>query len=381
MPDTRDRAFALGSDHATAIGGGRVRHSRPEHVQVDRRLFPVPVEPPLVSIIVTAHNYGRFIADCLNSVFAQTYPRIECIVVDDCSDDDTPTIVDGLLGGWNDPRFSYHRLPRNLGQLGAQVEGFDRSEGEFVVFLDADDLLFPGFVGRHLFVHHNIETPVGFTSSDQWTITADGQLLAKHHTDLVSRLYSDEGVAVRVEEANADAPDGAAPVDGLLFPFWMNDDHSHAWLWGTQSTMMYRRTLLGLILPRASAGLDAFRTCADFYLVRLGQLIGGSFVFREALGCYRRHGSNNFTTNGIIAARMQTGDMRNHPTTEAFKALALQVLADRKDAFASVLGGERFDDITRFIRGLRADTFSPAASGSLLQRLWTRLVAREGKLS
>ncbi len=154
MPDTRDRTLASGSDH----------------VQAARRLFPVPVEPPLVSIIVTAHNYGRFVADCLNSVFAQTHPRIECIVVDDCSDDDTPAVVEGLLAGWNDPRFSYHRLSRNVGQLGAQVEGFARSKGEFVVFLDADDLLFPDFVARHLFVHHNLETPVGFTSSNQWTI-------------------------------------------------------------------------------------------------------------------------------------------------------------------------------------------------------------------
>ncbi len=157
--------------------------------------------------------------------------------------------------------------------------------------------------------------------------------------------------------------------------------HSRAWVWGTQSTMMFRRTLLGLILPQTSAGLDAFRTCADFYLVRLGQLIGGSFVFREALGCYRRHGGNNFTTNGIIAARMQTGDMRAHPTTEALKTLTLQVLSERKDDFVSALGGERFDEVTRFIRGLRADTFSPGARGSLLQRLWTQLVARDGKVS
>ncbi len=76
---------------------------------------------------------------------------------------------------------------------------------------------------------------------------------------------------------------------------------------------MFRRALLAMILPSSPSDAQGFRTCSDFYIVRFGQLIGGSFVFREALGCYRRHGANNFSRNGLIAARMQTGDMRRHP--------------------------------------------------------------------
>src|SRR5262249_52969109 len=161
----------------------------------------------------------------------------------------------------------------------------------FVVFVDADDLLFPHFIERHLFVHHNIETAVGFTSSNQWTIARDGQLLSKSHSDLVSRIYSDEGIDIDV----TDSERKSSPASGVLFPFWDAAEYPTWWVWGTQSTMMFRRPLLAMILPSSPLDADDFRVCADFYTVQLGQLIGGSFVFREALGCYRRHGSNNFS--------------------------------------------------------------------------------------
>src|SRR5262245_2415435 len=310
--------------------------------------FPQGVTNPLVSVVVTAYNYGEFVADCLRSVRAQTYDRFECIVVDDCSSDTTPAVVGTLLGEWQDPRFRCVRLPQNVGQLGAQLQGFRESAGEFVVFLDADDLLFPPFIERHLHVHQNIETPVGFTSSNQWTISRDGQVLSKSHTDLASRLYLSQGLDIKVRDAGG----GNAPVPGILFPFWHDKNDPSGWVWGTQSTMMFRRPLLALILPTSPGEGEMFRICADYYLVQLGQLIGGSFVFREALGCYRRHGGNNFSRNGIIAARMQTGDMRSHPSVAGYKRLALQVLGERKDDFVSVLGAERYHELVAHIGSL-----------------------------
>jgi glycosyltransferase involved in cell wall biosynthesis len=304
------------------------------------------VSDPLVSVIVTSFNYGEFITDCVRSVHAQTYDRFECIVVDDCSSDDTPAVLMTLLDELKDTRLRYLRLPRNVGQLGAQVEGFRESRGEFVVFLDADDLLFPHFIARHLFVHHNLETTVGFTSSNQWTISGDGQVLAKHHTDLVSRIYLKEGIDLEVKDANSWIP----PVRGILFPFWHDKNDPSMWVWGTQSTMMFRRPLLGMLLPSSPQEAESFRTCSDFYIVRFGQLIGGSFVFREALGCYRRHGANNFSQNGLIAARMQTGDMRRHPALRAYRDLVLDVLAERKEAWLAVLGDARYADLLKYVR-------------------------------
>jgi glycosyltransferase involved in cell wall biosynthesis len=334
--------------------------------------LPHGVTDPLVSVIVTAHDYGEFIADCLRSVRGQTYERFECIVVDDCSTDDTPAVVSTLLREWQDPRFRYTRLPQNVGQLGAQLHGFGESAGEFVVFLDADDLLFPPFLERHLFVHHNIETAVAFTSSNQWTISSDGQVLAKSHTDFVSRVWNTEGIDLRVKAS--DDKQRRAPARGILFPFWHDKSEPSTWVWGTQSTMMFRRALLAMILPTSLGNVESFRICADFYLVRFGQLIGGSYVFREALGCYRRHGGNNFSKNGLIAARMQTGDMRSHPSAAAYRRLALLVLSERKADFIPVLGAARYYDLARYFKSWTTGVAGPKqfhrrAIRSLLLRL------------
>jgi glycosyltransferase involved in cell wall biosynthesis len=255
----------------------------------------------------------------------------------------------------NDARFRYVRLPRNVGQLGAQIEGFRESTGQLVVFLDADDLVFPRFLERHLFVHLNIETAVAFTSSNQWTIARDGQILSKHHTDLASRVYLPQGIDLEVRDDAGSQP----PVHGILFPFWDDANTPPTWVWGTQSTIMFRRALLALILPDSPTDAASFRTCSDFYIVRLGQLIGGSFVFREALGCYRRHGGNNFARNGLIAARMQTGDMRQHPSLAAFRQLVLKLLADRKEDWLSVVGPARYDQLRKHMYTLPDDVLPP----------------------
>lgn len=326
------------------------------------------VSDPLVSIVVTAHNYGEYVADCLRSVRAQAYERFECIVVDDCSSDTTPAVVGALLREWQDPRFRSLRLPQNVGQLGAQLKGFVESKGQFIVFLDADDLLFPRFLDRHLFVHHNIETAVGFTSSNQWTISRDGQVLSKSHTDLVSRLYLSQGIDLEVRDSDGRL---VKPARGVLFPFWHAKDDPSMWVWGTQSTMMFRRALVTAIMPDSVRDTAPFHICADFYLVRFGQLVGGSFVFREALGCYRRHGGNNFSKNGIIAARMQTGDMRNHPTSAAYRRLALKVMADRKEDMLCALGDTRYAELVAYFESLADGTVGskpPPAHRRLVRR-------------
>jgi glycosyltransferase involved in cell wall biosynthesis len=89
---------------------------------------------PVISVIVPAYNYGRFLRECLDSVFVQTFRDIEVIVIDDGSTDDTP----GILESVSEPRLKHFRIP-NGGISGARNAGLRRAPGEFVAFLDADD--------------------------------------------------------------------------------------------------------------------------------------------------------------------------------------------------------------------------------------------------
>jgi glycosyltransferase involved in cell wall biosynthesis len=93
----------------------------------------------LVSVVIPCHNYGRFLGAAIESVLAQGDESIELIVVDDGSTDDTAEVAARY------PDVVYVRQP-NLGQAAAQNRGLEAANGEFVLFLDADDESTPGAV-------------------------------------------------------------------------------------------------------------------------------------------------------------------------------------------------------------------------------------------
>ena len=95
---------------------------------------------PLVSIIIPTFNRAHLIGETLDSVLAQSYHNWECIIVDDGSTDKTDEVVGEYVK--KDARFKYyHRPDEHLpGGNGARNYGFKKSLGEFVNWLDSDDL-------------------------------------------------------------------------------------------------------------------------------------------------------------------------------------------------------------------------------------------------
>ena len=91
-------------------------------------------EQPLVSVIIPVYNGARFLRAALESVFAQTYRPIEVIVVDDGSADDSGVIAQSF------PEVRYVRQ-QNEGVAAARNNGIQIARGEFLAFLDQDDLL------------------------------------------------------------------------------------------------------------------------------------------------------------------------------------------------------------------------------------------------
>ncbi|CAN5639901.1 hypothetical protein BH18VER1_BH18VER1_16400 [soil metagenome] len=139
---------------------------------------------PLVSVIIPCYNQGRFVGEAIESVLAQTYPRVELIVVDDDSPDDTAAIV----GRYDSVKYLYQdhkRVPaaRNL--------GLSASGGAFVMFLDADDRLTSNAVAAHL--HCFAEHPdAGFVVGDIDRIHEDGSFeFAPRWPVLTSNFYEE----------------------------------------------------------------------------------------------------------------------------------------------------------------------------------------------
>lgn len=91
-----------------------------------------------VSIIIPTHNYGAFLADCLDSVLNQTYPDWEAWIIDDGSTDSTYDLVRKYKS--LDERINYH-FQLNQGLSNARNKGLELIGGDFIQFLDADDKL------------------------------------------------------------------------------------------------------------------------------------------------------------------------------------------------------------------------------------------------
>ena len=90
---------------------------------------------PDVSVVVPTYNAAETLLETIESVRRQTLSAIELIVIDDGSTDDTSR----LLGTVHDPRLQVFSYP-NAGIAAARNRGLERARGEFVSFIDADDL-------------------------------------------------------------------------------------------------------------------------------------------------------------------------------------------------------------------------------------------------
>jgi len=94
---------------------------------------------PRVSVVITTYNYGLFLPEAIDSVLRQTFKDFEVIVVDDGSTDNTSEVILPYL---SNPCLRYIRK-ENGGQASAKNRGIIESKGEFIAFLDADDVWFP----------------------------------------------------------------------------------------------------------------------------------------------------------------------------------------------------------------------------------------------
>lgn len=99
----------------------------------------MPVDQPLVSVIIPTYNRADFIGETIQSVLNQTYRNWELLVIDDGSADDSEAVV----AGFADDRIFYYKLD-HTGYIGkVKNYGIKMSRGEYIAFLDSDDLWRP----------------------------------------------------------------------------------------------------------------------------------------------------------------------------------------------------------------------------------------------
>src|SRR6187402_1059702 len=124
----------------------------------------INMERPLVSIITPSFNSEKFIADTIRSVQSQTHQNWEMIIVDDCSTDKTVAIIEQFVS--NDKRILSFQLDKNSGAGIARETALSKAQGDYIAFLDADDLWKPLKLEKQLQFLKDHKVPFTFSFYD-----------------------------------------------------------------------------------------------------------------------------------------------------------------------------------------------------------------------
>jgi glycosyltransferase involved in cell wall biosynthesis len=146
---------------------------------------------PRVSVVIPAFNHGRYVGEAVRSALDQSYPDLEVIVIDDGSTDDTREAI----RGFGDRVRYFHQ--ENRGLAAARNRGIGESRGDFVAFLDADDLWLPRKLERQLEVFDR-HPSVRLVYAGVFHVDCEGRVLQeiqpRHRGTTVSQLLLDNVV-------------------------------------------------------------------------------------------------------------------------------------------------------------------------------------------
>jgi glycosyltransferase involved in cell wall biosynthesis len=232
-------------------------------------LRALPAEP-LVSIIVSNYNYGRYIASAIQSALDQTYRKIELIICDDGSTDDSVQIIESFER--KDERLRLIRKA-NGGQASGFNAAFAVSQGEIIALLDSDDLFLPNKVER-IVANFQANPEAGF---------------GVHRVIRVSHDLRRQGVW----PMSAPLPSGwygsRLLSDGGILPYMP-----------PTSGLTLHRDIAERIFPLPLH--EPLVRCPDQLITRLAPLITKVTAEDEALAQYRLHSENNYGPDRVTAA-------------------------------------------------------------------------------
>ncbi len=224
---------------------------------------------PLCSIIINNYNYGEYVGAAIESALQQTYTDIEVIVVDDGSTDNSREVISRY------GKRIHAVFKENGGQSSAINAGWKLCQGDIVIFLDSDDVLFPD----------HVERIVAAWNDDVATVHSPVQMIAKNGQPLPGRIWPPRP-----------GPDGDVVPVIARFGLYISPP--------TSGNAFSRRVLMEIMpIPQ-----HIVRNESDEYLVPMAALRGRIVVLREPGVGYRQHGRNI----SIIGLKVMARAIRRH---------------------------------------------------------------------
>ena len=285
-----------------------------------RRLLDLAIPGlPSFSVAVPNYNYARHLPLRLGSIFAQSHPVHEIIVLDDCSTDDSATVIPAIAAGWNrEIRFVPNEV--NSGSVFRQWRrAAELATGEFLWLAEADDLSEPDFLTRVLSLLAS-DSAIQFAFSDSRTIDADGAAQWPTYKSYYSTVSPDALAQTEVFEAK-EFVQSFLSVKNLIL---------------NVSSVVWRREALLRALAACEADLAGFRMAGDWRLYLEALALPGAKVAYEAepLNVHRRHATS--VTHALDADRHVAEIARCHSVAREVFTLPEPVCASQAAYVAEV---------------------------------------------
>lgn len=233
---------------------------------------------PLISFIVTSFNYENYVIKTLESIKNQSYKYIEIIVVDDKSTDNSVEKIKDFAQKNIYLPLKLIKHTENKGQMAALQTGLLYASGQFVCFIDSDDILVKDYTRTLLRVHMSCSVAV-----------ASGQLIEIGENDEIHTTYSISSFQ-REKCFELKSLDDLLNIDVDNVDFkvlTLKEAPFGGWYWSAMSANMFRKSALDLFMEYEAP--ENWKVCPDKFLLNFAHLLGGSAIVYAPLVGYRRH--------------------------------------------------------------------------------------------
>lgn len=299
------------------------------------------IKLPLISFIVTSFNYEKYIVKTLESIKNQTYENIEIVVIDDKSSDNSVEIIKDFAVKNPDLKMKLIEHKENLGQMAAIQTGLKYSNGQFVCFIDSDDVLVKDYAKTLLRVH--LSTSVAFVSGQLLEIGEDDEI---HTTYSVSSFQKEKSFELKTIEELL-----KIDVDNVDFKvLTLKEAPFGGWHWSAMSANMFRKSALELFVNYDSP--QEWKICPDKFLLNFAHLIGGSAIVFAPIVGYRRHSQNAGCSRLVCGCKRYNNDeitKINIQNNKKIRRDTIDFIKKNKNEFEKSLGKRNINAILRAI--------------------------------
>jgi len=133
---------------------------------------------PLVSVIVICYNHEKFVKQAVQSIIDQDYPNVEIIISDDASEDQSVKNIKKICA--DHPDILFIKNDHNIGNCKTFNAAFNKSNGEYIIDLSADDMLEPTRISQGVEMLESHGKSFGMHYSDAWLVDENNTLLGEH---------------------------------------------------------------------------------------------------------------------------------------------------------------------------------------------------------